>query len=244
MSFQLLALQRPDICCTCAIGLPLGTNAWWDPVADTVQCSTCRPPDSPVERRSTTSRIARVAKFFSDEAESSRGGVERVERDRSLSVHLHTELGHRAVVLDDRKVPGTKGRIDHIVVAPSGVWVIDANEYDGRVERRDVGGWFKVDERLYVAGKDRTNLVDSIDRQVVAVEGVLAKEGLERVPVHAALCFVNSEWGWFAKPFTLNGVWVTWAQKLTELVLDWNAIPNTEVDRLARVVGSRLPAAA
>jgi hypothetical protein len=188
--------------------------------------------------------MSRVTKFFSDESESASGGLERVERDRLLSVHLHTELGDRAVVLDNRKAPGTKCHIDHIVVAPSGVWVVDANEYDGRVERRDVGGWFKVDERLYVAGKDRTNLVDGIDRQVIAVEAMLAKEGLDRVPVHAALCFVNSEWGWFAKPFSLNGVWVTWAQKLTELVLDWNAIPNAEVDQLARVVGSRLPAAA
>ena len=167
-----------------------------------------------------------------------------MHREALLSVRLHTALGQHAVVLDDRKVPATRGHIDHIVVAPSGVWVVAANEFDGRVERRDVGGWFKMDERLYVAGKDRTNLVDSIDRQVIAVENVLAKEGLDLIPVHAALCFVNSEWGWFAKPFSLNGVWVTWAEKLTELVMDWNAIPNAELDRLARVVGANLPAAA
>ncbi len=243
MPLKLLALLRPDTCRTCAIGLPTGSEVWCDIAADEVQCSTCHGPLLRVERRAT-SRVARVAKFFSEESASARGGAERVQRDRMLSVHLHTELGRRAVVLDDRKAPGTKGQIDHIVVAPSGVWVVDAHEYDGRVERRDVGGWFKVDDRLYVSGKDRTNLIDGIDRKVVAVEEVLAKEGLDRVPVHAALCFVNSEWGWFAKPFALNGVWVTWAQKLTELVLDWNAIPNAEVDRLARVVGSRLPAAA
>jgi Nuclease-related domain len=167
-----------------------------------------------------------------------------VRRECVLSVHLHTELGQRAVVLDDRNVPATKGHIDHIVIAPSGVWVVVANEYDGRVERRDVGRRSKMDERLYVAGKDRTHLVDHIDRLVIAVENVLAKEGLDLVPVHAALCFVNSEWGWFAKPFSLNGVWVTWAQKLTELVLDRNAIPNAELDRLARVVGAGLPSAA
>jgi len=184
-----------------------------------------------------------VARFFSDSVPSN-DGAERVQRERRLSLHLQSELGTRAVVLDDRKLPGTKCHIDHLLVAPSGVWVIDAMEYDGRVERRDVGGWFKVDERLYVAGKDRTHLVDGIDRQVIAVENILATEGFEGIPVHAALCFVNSEWGWFAKPFSLNGVWVAWPQKLTELVLDWNAIPNTEVDRLARVVGSRLPAAA
>jgi Nuclease-related domain len=213
-----------------------------DPVAGSVECAHCRAREVRDERRAN-SRIARVAKFFSD-SESVIEGTERVQRDGMLSVHLHTELGQRAVVLDDRKVPATRGHIDHIVIAPSGVWVVVANEYDGRVERRDVGGWTKVDERLYVAGKDRTNLVDMIDRQVAAVENVLAKEGLESIPVHAALCFVNSEWGWFAKPFSLNGVWVTWAQKLTELVLDWNAIPNAELDRLARVVGAGLPAAA
>ena len=184
------------------------------------------------------SRLPRVTRFFGH-SDSSRDGTERVERERKLSLHLHTELGQRAVVLDDRKVPGTKYHIDHIVVAPSGVWVVNAHEFNGRVERRDVGGWFKVDERLYVSGKDRTGLVDGIDRQVVAVESVLAKDGLEQVPVHAALCFVNSEWGWFAKPFSLSGVWVTWPQKLTESVLDWNAIPNAEIDRLARVVGGR-----
>jgi hypothetical protein len=157
---------------------------------------------------------------------------------------LHLQLHERAVVLDDRKVPGTKANIDHIVVAPSGVWVIDARDCGGRVERRDVGGWFKVDERLYVAGKDRTNMVDEVDRKVAAVEDALAKEGLGQVPVHAVLCFINAEWGWFAKPFSLSGVWVTWGEKLPDLVLEWTAIPNAELDRLARALGSRLPAAA
>ena len=241
MPTKLLALQRPDTCRCCGSQLPVGTQAWWDSDAGKVECSNCRYAGH-AERRAT-SRMAKVAKFFAD-TESAHDGVERVPRDGMLSVHLRTQLGDRAVVLDDRKVPGSRAHIDHIVIAPSGVWVVDANEYDGRVERRDIGGWFKMDERLYVAGKDRTNLVDHIDGQVVAVENVLAKEGLDLVPVHAALCFVNSEWGWFAKPFSLNGVWVTWAQKLTESVLDWNAIPNTELERLARVVGAGLPAAA
>jgi hypothetical protein len=239
---NLRPLQRRESCRSCGFSLPVGTEAWSDVDTGRVSCASCEQLAHATERRAT-SRLAKVAKFFGEQ-EMSADGSERVQRERMLSVHLHTELGQRAVVLNDRKVPGTRTHIDHIVIAPSGVWVIDANEYDGRVERRDVGGWFKVDERLYVAGKDRTGLVDGIDRQVIAVENVLAKEGLDLIPVHAALCFVNSEWGWFAKPFSLNGVWVTWATKLTELVLDWNAIPGTEIDRLARVVGSKLPAAA
>ncbi|HEX3089746.1 MAG TPA: nuclease-related domain-containing protein [Ilumatobacteraceae bacterium] len=242
MPTKLLSVQRPGVCRSCGFQLRVGAEAWWDSDAQQFQCASCAGSVFQVERRSS-SRIARVAKFFND-TDASSDVAERVHRERMLSVHLHSQLGHRAVVLDDRKGPGAKVQIDHIVIAPSGVWVIEANECDGKIERRDVGGWFKVDERLYVAGKDRTGLVDGIDRQVMAVEQVLAKDGLDQIPVHAALCFVNSDWGWFAKPFSLNGVWVTWASKLTELIMDWNAIPTTEIDRLARVVGSKLPSAA
>jgi hypothetical protein len=161
---------------------------------------------------------------------------------RGLSAHLHQTLHGRAVVLDDRRIPGAKAVLNHIVVAPSGVWVVEAKECDGRVERRDVGGWFKVDERLYVGGKDRSHLVDGLDRHVIGVENLLAQAGLSSVPVHAALCFVSSEWGWFAKPFSLGGVWVTWPERLTELMLEWRAIPDSDFDSLARAVAARLAA--
>ncbi|MGI8806579.1 MAG: hypothetical protein ACR2KK_01750, partial [Acidimicrobiales bacterium] len=36
------------------------------------------------------------------------------------------------------------------------------------------------------------------------------------VPVRPGLCFVDAEWGLFAKPFELDGVLVTWAKALRE----------------------------
>lgn len=53
-------------------------------------------------------------------------------------------------VLHDRRVPGTRGNIDHLVVAPAGIFVVDAKRYDGLIRVRDVGGLFKTNERLYV----------------------------------------------------------------------------------------------
>ena len=41
--------------------------------------------------------------------------------------------------LHDRRVPGRQGNIDHIAVAPSGVYVIDAKHYSGKVRREDRG---------------------------------------------------------------------------------------------------------
>lgn len=67
---------------------------------------------------------------------------------------LQERLGDSAVLLHDRKVPGTRGNIDHIAIAAcSGVWIIDAKRYKGKVEKRDKGGWFSSDLRLYVGGR-------------------------------------------------------------------------------------------
>lgn len=55
------------------------------------------------------------------------GGEERVAE--VLAKHLDG----RAVVLHDRRLPRSRANIDHIAVAPSGVWVIDAKRYKGKV---------------------------------------------------------------------------------------------------------------
>jgi hypothetical protein len=71
------------------------------------------------------------------------------------------------IFLHDRAVPGTRGNIDHIVVAPSGVYVVDAKRYRGRVELRDVSGLFsRADPRLFVGGRDQPKLAYAMGWQV------------------------------------------------------------------------------
>jgi hypothetical protein len=134
------------------------------------------------------------------------------------------------VLLHDRTLPKTRANIDHIAIAASGVWVIDAKTYKGLVERRHKGGWFAADCRLYVAGRDRTKLVDGLGRQVNAVRDALA--GFE-VPISAALCFIDAEWKLFAKPFQLKGVWVTWGKRLAEMIAAGGPLTEVEVMRVA-----------
>lgn len=121
-------------------------------------------------------------------------------------------------VLHDRLVPG-KGRanIDHIVIGAGGVFVIDAKQYTGGVERRDVGGMFRVDERLYVNNRDRTALVDGVLGQVDAVRTALATR-FPDVPVHGVLCFVGCTWNRPMRPKQIKGVTALWPLKLPEFV--------------------------
>lgn len=151
-------------------------------------------------------RLAGIVKFLSDDPQSITAWKKGSAGERLLAASLHENLGDQAIVLSDRQVPRTRGNIDHIVIAPSGVWVVDAKNYSGLVQKRDVGGFFRVDVRLYVGGRDRSKILDGMEWQVKTVRDALADDG---VPVSSAVCFTDAEWGWFAKPFTLRGVFVS-----------------------------------
>jgi hypothetical protein len=94
------------------------------------------------------------------------------------------------IVLHDRRMPGGHGNIDHIAVAPSGVYVIDAKAVRGkvRVSRPLLGK-----PRLLVAGRDRTKFAHGLDRQVAAVRAALARLGRADVAVEGVLCFTKAD---------------------------------------------------
>ena len=70
--------------------------------------------------------LAGVVKFLSDDPQSIKASAKGSKGERQLADRLLREVGDRAVLLHDRKVPRTRGNIDHIAIAASGVWVIDA----------------------------------------------------------------------------------------------------------------------
>jgi len=185
-------------------------------------------------------RLAGVVKFLSDDPQSTRAWAKGSEGERRLAAHLLKSVGDRAVLLHDRKVPGSRANIDHLAIAASGVWVIDAKHYKGSVEQRDVGGWFKTDKRLYVAGRDRTKIAEGLGWQIDAVQRAL---GEASAPINAALCFIEAEWKLFAKPFQQNGVWVTWAKKLAEMIAEPGPLTPEGVTDVADRLATALPPA-
>ena len=96
--------------------------------------------------------FAGVVDFLAGEPQSTRAWATGAGGERQVAEELTRRLGDRAVLLHDRKIPGSRANIDHLVVAASGVWVIDAKKYQGRVKRVDKGGLFLTDLRLYVGG--------------------------------------------------------------------------------------------
>jgi hypothetical protein len=109
-----------------------------------------------------------------------------------LEKHL---AGTAARLLHDRRMPGHgKANIDHIAVGPGGVTVIDTKNYRGMVRVELVGGLFS-DRRaiLRINGRDRTNLIEGVERQIDSVRSVFAEIAVGEVDVQGALCFANVE---------------------------------------------------
>lgn len=92
------------------------------------------------------------------------------------------------ILLHDRRMPRGHGNIDHLAVAPAGVFVIDTKRYQGKVGAVDHG--FQG-ERLFVNGRDRTKVVDGLDRQVTVVREALSNLGQDEIPVQGVLCFIK-----------------------------------------------------
>jgi hypothetical protein len=92
-------------------------------------------------------------------------------------------------VLHDRQMPRSRANIDHLAVAASGVYIIDAKRYRGRIEvRKRLFG----EPMLEIAGRDQTKLVHGIAKQVAAVEAALADIAPD-VPIQGCFCFVTPE---------------------------------------------------
>lgn len=193
-----------------------------------------------IEEKWGTGRLGRIAKALSDDPQSTTAWAQGAAGEERVAKVLADRLGDTAVLLHDRKVPRTRGNIDHLAIAASGVWIIDAKRYRGKVERRDVGGWFSSDLRLFVGGRDRTKLIEGLGWQHDAV--LAALDGAE-VPLHRALSFVDADWPlFFAKPLQFDGVWVSWPAKLAELIAQPGPLDDTGIEATARLLAERLPA--
>jgi len=183
-------------------------------------------------------RFSGLVKFLVDDPQSTRAWAKGSEGERILAEALTRRIGDRAVLLHDRRIPKSPTNIDHVAIAASGVWIIDAKKYSGRLQRRDKGGWRTVDYHVYVNGRDQTNLAQGLHKQATVVRAALG--GIE-VPVHKVLCFVDAEWDFFLKPFQIDDVWVTYGKHLAEMISAPGSVTDDEVLRIANVLANALP---
>jgi hypothetical protein len=131
--------------------------------------------------------------------------------EERLGAKLNELASDTLRVLHDRRIPGTRANIDHIAIAPTGVYVIDPKRYAGRPTLKVEGGLLRPrTEKLLVGGRDRTKLVDGVLKQVAIVRAIVG----DGVPVAGVLCFIDADWPLIGGAFETRGVEILWPKKL------------------------------
>src|ERR1035437_606865 len=184
-------------------------------------------------------RFGGVLLAFVDEPQSTRAWSKGALGERKLAAALAALPD--VVVLHDRSVPGTRGNIDHLVIAPAGLFVVDAKHHKGRLQIRDKGGLFRTDHRLYVGGRDCSSLAEKMGWQVKAVETLLASVEVI-MPVTPVLCFIDDDWPLLFRPESYRGVRLESPKSLRKLITATPDLDAVAIDKLARILATGFPA--
>ena len=185
-------------------------------------------------------RLAGLVLALSEDPQSTQAWKRGSIGESKVAKTLATLDRDDVLVLHDRKVPGTRGNIDHLVICPAGVLVVDSKRYAGQVHTKDVGGLFARRElRLFVGRRDCTHLAAAMEWQVAAVR--VALDG-NPTPVRPVLCFIDAEWPLFGGPREFQGVLIESDRSLRRRVTEAGELDSEGVRQTAMALAHRLPA--
>ena len=172
----------------------------------------------------------------------SRKWVKRAETDRRAMARLQFIESEGVIVLNDRRVPGSKSNIKLIAISPAGVFVIDAKGYKGLVHTKREGPIRNLGPtELHVGRKNCTSSVYDLADHLEVVRGAMSSApwGSE-VPVHALLCLTRAEWG-FASPIEISNVWVGWPRLVANRLQAPEVMDSPTVQEVSEMIADRLP---
>ena len=196
--------------------------------------------DAAIDEKWGTGRVGRLVRAVTTEPQSTRAWAIGAWGEETLAAELATVPGLRS--LHDRRVRGTRGNIDHIVIAPAGIFVVDAKRYKGIIRIQDRGWFLRHDYRLTVGGRDRSKLADAMLWQVEAVAQALVDAGEDPLPtITPVLCFVDGDWPILRAPEEFNGVRLESERSIKRLVTWSEELDEAEIDRLRAILASALP---
>ncbi|WP_273653571.1 nuclease-related domain-containing protein [Cellulomonas fimi] len=188
-------------------------------------------------------RLGGLILALSDDPQSTRAWSSGARGERVVARSLDTCANERVRVLHDRRIPRTRANIDHIAVAPTGVYVIDAKRYKGRPDLRVQGGLLRPrTATLTVGGRDCTKLLTGVQKQVELVRAALAPTHPD-VRVRGQLCFVDADWPLFGGAFALDDVDVLWPKKAAQILNRDGPLTDDQIDLVHRGLADAFPVA-
>jgi len=193
-----------------------------------------------------TARFPRAGKYIlalTDEPQSTKAwkiGAEGEIATGKLLDSLAVKYGFR--VLHDRLIPKSRANIDHIAVTRSGIFVIDAKNYQGVVRIKDNSGFFeKSAPELWVGRRNCMKLVVGMKKQTSIVNEILSRNSIE-MPVIGVLAFYLADWATFKflrKQEEVDGVLIN-SKGIEAIVAREGSFAATEIDAVVHLLANTL----
>jgi hypothetical protein len=264
-----MRLRYSGTCRVCSLELPAKTEAIYERASKTVRCIThdsasevspdgseavdTGSPGASARReferrkakreeriRANRPKLGGLILALSDDPQSTKAWDTGALGEERLGNRLNELASDSLRVLHDRRIPGTKANIDHIAVASTGIYVIDAKKYKGRPQLKIEGGILRPRvEKLLVGTRDCTKLVDGALKQVDIVRGIVGDD----LPIHGVLCFIEADWPLIGGSFTTRGVEVLWPKRLYPKLKSDGPLLAQNVAEVHQRLASSLPPA-
>jgi hypothetical protein len=264
-----MRLRYSGTCRVCSLELPAKTEAIYERASKTVRCIThdsasevspdvseavdTGSPGASARReferrkakreeriRANRPKLGGLILALSDDPQSTKAWDTGALGEERLGNRLNELASDSLRVLHDRRIPGTKANIDHITVASTGIYVIDAKKYKGRPQLKIEGGILRPRvEKLLVGTRDCTKLVDGALKQVDIVRGIVGDD----LPIHGVLCFIEADWPLIGGSFTTRGVEVLWPKRLYPKLKSDGPLMAQNVAEVHQRLASSLPPA-
>jgi hypothetical protein len=183
-------------------------------------------------------RIGGVILALSNEPASQQAWERGAVGEERVAESLSRYASSHVVLLHDRRVPRSRANIDHIAVATSGIWVIDAKRYSGKVEIRKP---FLGQPKLLIAGRDRSKLAASLGRQVQRVNEAITTFA-PNVPVYGAFAFIDSDLPLLTR-LVYGGYPLLYPKQLAKRLSERGPVPLDRIPGIAEHLATHFPSA-
>jgi hypothetical protein len=158
---------------------------------------------------------------------------------------LYRRLNKGSIIITDRKVPETMANIDHLVVASSGVWIIDSKNWEGKIEYKP-DSFAGANMRLFVGGEDRTAKIKAIYGQVIPIAQIIGDRSVDIFP---AVAFIEGDWSLKSlprlimnKPYKHGEVVISPPCLLIKMINKPGQLDAQSVVRIGKLLDESLPA--
>ena len=201
--WELKPLEFDWTCVACDRVLDWDTPAWHDPLTHKVLCTMCRPASTVSQTGGAASAPKRPTAVQKSEP---------TPTDHRMEQILRASLTCGEVILTNRRGSKPNDHIDFVVVAPSGVWVIDAKRWNGKITFKTTD-FTEKKQTLFVGPRNRTRRIQEIYGNLRPVANLINDVN---VPIRAVAVFVEGDWDYKVasefrkgKLIQYEGVWLS-----------------------------------